>query len=83
MNYPSFIYELRNKANGKIYIGITSNPYQRFHKHISDMKCGCHPVQLMNEDYSEYGAESFEFNVIDTVHSPDEARKEKYWQIKE
>ena len=82
MNYPFFIYELRNKANGKIYIGMTANPNQRFHKHLYDMKSGKHPVPLMNEDFAKYGSDSFEFNVIDTVHNDDEVRKEKYWQLK-
>lgn len=72
-----FIYKITNKLTGKVYIGQTiRDPKVRFYEHMNDKE---------SNDYfhcavRKYGADSFEFDVIDTAITQDELNhKEMMW----
>ena len=64
---PTFIYSITNTKNGKVYIGRTTNPQQRFVLHRNRMIAGTHPCELMNIDCKKYGIESFRMDVLEEV----------------
>lgn len=68
------IYAIRCKANGKVYVGSTSNFNRRMHEHFYDLTAGMHQYhsevnnkqQLMFQlDYYEYGLNGFEIIILD------------------
>lgn len=61
------IYTIRCKANGKIYVGSTSNISQRHSTHFQNLKSGAHHSKEMQEDYKKYGEDGFVFKVVKYV----------------
>lgn len=65
-----YIYKITNTKNGKAYIGSTVRPIQRrMSNHWSDAKNG--KQTLMAQAIREFGKESFEVEVIETLTSED------------
>lgn len=59
------IYAIYNKANGKYYIGQSKYIQDRWIKHRSRLKCQTHENRHLQAAYNKYGAESFEFIIIE------------------
>lgn len=56
------IYKITNRINGKIYIGISSNPSRRFREHyISNTQY----VSLINRAMRKWGIENFDLEVLE------------------
>jgi len=63
----SGIYMILNTLNGHYYIGSTSNFAQRSRKHKTLLTTGKHPNKHLNNAYACYGADSFEFLILEYV----------------
>ena len=66
----SGIYEIRNKINGKRYIGSAVNVRRRLSRHKNNLRRGAHPNPHLNSAWNKYGEDSFDFKII--VHCPKE-----------
>lgn len=65
-------YEIRNKINGKKYIGITEKqPEIRFKQHKNKLLQGCHVNYKLQSDWNQYGEKNFEFVVIESLSFDD------------
>lgn len=58
------IYKITNKLNGKIYIGQSVNPFNRFKQHCYN-KQGSSYKSLINEAINKYGKENFLFEILE------------------
>ena len=58
------IYEIRNIANNKIYIGSSINISNRFIEHRKHLRKGCHINSKLQRAWNKYGEDSFVFSVI-------------------
>ncbi|MBO7275499.1 MAG: GIY-YIG nuclease family protein [Clostridia bacterium] len=81
MKYPAWVYVLRNETNGKAYVGISSNPKRRKSTHLSDLRCGRHPVEDMQADFTRCGGR-FSFTILERVDERSQRSAEFRWQIK-
>lgn len=61
------IYKITNKINGKIYIGSSVNLKNRWQIHCSDLRRNKHHSKRLQLAWNKYGAEAFEFTVIEVV----------------
>lgn len=61
-----YIYLIRNKINGKFYLGSTKNLHKRKLKHFRDLKNKKHHSIYLQRSYDKYGVDNFEFIVIET-----------------
>lgn len=68
------IYKITNRINGKIYIGQSKNPKERFQSHCSPSS-NKSPVDCA---INKYGRENFDFEIIEK-DIIDYNEKEKYW----
>lgn len=76
----SGIYEIRNKSNGKVYIGSSIKIEQRWGEHRRSLTAGTHGNGHLKSAWLKYGADSFSFSVIEYV--PDILMlivREQYW----
>lgn len=73
------IYKVRNKINGKCYIGQTVRSLdERMYWHIYSARTG--PTSFIHRALRKYGIQSFECSVIDVADSKESlTEKEIYW----
>lgn len=77
------IYAIRNKVNGKIYIGRTEQSVrERVLLHLYALKKCRHNSKTLQYDYKKYGKEAFEFYEIeDNVSFDNRDRKSFYMDL--
>ena len=61
------IYGLKNKVNGKIYVGSAVNLHKRRKEHHTDLTNLDHPNDHLQKSWNKYGPEAFEFVVLELV----------------
>ena len=69
------IYEIRNVANDKVYIGqvcLTKGHYRRWSEHKSLLRSGTHYNFYLQDEWDVYGESSFVFTFVEEVHDDDE-----------
>lgn len=67
-----YIYQITNTINGKVYIGQTKNPKQRWSRHKSDARLSKNKGHLYRA-ISKYGEYNFVFKILQEVESLKEA----------
>lgn len=78
---PKIIYAIQHKVTGRIYVGSSQNLDERIGAHISALKNGNHPVELMQEDADKYGLD-YEFFLLDKYDNCRDSKKEYEWMLK-
>lgn len=68
-----YVYQITNKVNDKKYIGITNNPKKRWENH----KCNNDPTMVIAKAIQKYGKENFDFMILFSGLSIDEASKKE------
>jgi len=63
----SGIYQIKNLANGKIYIGSAVNIKGRWKRHKSDLLLNKHHSRYLQNACNKYGFKSFEFSILEYV----------------
>ena len=77
----SGIYQIRNLANGKLYIGSASNLYRRKnHQHLYLLRKRVHYNTHLQNAFNKYGEQNFIFEVIEFVEDKNKLLElEQYW----
>lgn len=74
------IYGIKNTINGKIYIGKTGMNFgDRWDSHKSLLRNNKHDNPYLQNAWNKYGAESFDFIIVEECDINDLDDKEKYW----
>lgn len=74
------VYRIRNKINGKLYIGSTIRFDKRFRCHLNDLNGGRHHSQRLQNAWNKYGADAFAFEVVEVVHDIESLlSREQHW----
>lgn len=68
----SAIYGIRHIASGRIYVGSAVRMNARWRQHRSQLRRGTHHSRYMQAAWSKYGAEAFEFVVLEIVPNPND-----------
>ena len=59
------IYCIKNKINGKVYIGSSNNIERRFKKHKTELNTNNHSNKYLEKAYKKYGKDNFEFIILE------------------
>lgn len=66
------VYQIRNTANGKIYVGISQNLEGTRNSRLFQLRMGKVVFSReLQKDLNEFGAESFEFSVLSVLDTPE------------
>jgi group I intron endonuclease len=76
------IYAIKNKINGKMYIGSSYNIKQRFTAHKSALKNNNHRNKHLQNAWNKYGEDNFEFIIIEHSSYPERILKRENINIK-
>lgn len=76
----AYIYQIKNKINGKIYVGKTLDlPEYRWKEHIHDYSREGYRDRPLYRAFTKYGIENFEFSVIEQCSDLEVNDREIYW----
>lgn len=76
----SGIYSIRNKKNGKLYIGSAVNISSRWTKHLSGLRLGKHENCRLQNSWVKHGESEFQFEVIELVADKSKLiAREQFW----
>ena len=64
---PMGIYQIKNKRNGKVYIGSTKNLPGKINSHKFQLKNDLHSNREMQKEFREVGEEGFSFDILDRL----------------
>lgn len=78
-NSRSGIYAIVNLVNGKRYIGQSQNLYARQCSHIGKLNCNQHPNKHLQNAWNKYGADQFEFQVLEYCVVEELDNEELFW----
>lgn len=73
-----YIYKVKNKINGKIYIGQTNNLKRRFNEHMNDKRSEHQPF---GRALRKYGLANFDIKIIDSSNKKEEINKLEIYYI--
>lgn len=80
--YRSGIYQIYCIPNGKIYIGSATNLAFRWRQHRNKLQDGNHTNNHLQAAWDKYGANNFEFSVLEFVNREDLLIAEQRWMDK-
>jgi hypothetical protein len=70
---PMGVYCIRNTVNGKLLVGKSIDLPSILNRQRAQLRAGSHPNSTVQKDLSEYGADAFEVEVLDTLEVPNQA----------
>jgi hypothetical protein len=70
---PMGVYQIRNTANGKIYIASSTILRAAWNKEQFTLDAGVHQNTALQADYKALGGAAFKFEVIHELKLPDDA----------
>lgn len=77
------IYLLKNKINGKVYVGRTARFSNRKKLHLNGLRANRHPNKMLQDDFNKCGENAFEFEIAEQSEKGfGRTYTEKEWMIR-
>ncbi len=74
------IYIIKNKENGKIYVGSSLNVYARFSNHVMMLRAKKHANIHLQRAWNEYVESAFEMSIVELINEDsDLIQPEQVW----
>ena len=73
------IYMIKNKINGRVYIGQSSNIKKRWRTHVQDLNSQTHHNQKLQRAWNKYGPGGFDFIIIEECPVDELDKKERFY----
>jgi len=73
------IYKIVNLLDAKLYVGMSVDVESRIRRHRQELDKNKHPSIHLQNAWNKYGAENFEFGIIEECSNEVLAGREKYW----
>lgn len=83
LDHNSCIYQIKNKINGKKYIGQTSDFQKRKNSHLSALRRGKCFNSYLQRAFDVYGEDAFEFSILEYCDVDDLDKREEFWISRE
>jgi len=70
---PSGVFLIRNTFNGKVYVGTGLDIAGIVNRHKFQLTEGIHTNVKLQTEWSEFGGEKFDFEIVDQISPPEGA----------
>ncbi|MBI5214660.1 MAG: GIY-YIG nuclease family protein [Ignavibacteriae bacterium] len=70
---PAGIFQIKNNANGKIFLGSSLNLEGPLNAHKFMLGINSHKNEALQKDWNEFGADKFTFEILEEVKMKDNA----------
>ena len=77
------VYQIKNKINGKILIGSSTDLKAIWNRQRTQLNFGSHPNKELQNEWKKYGEESFEFEIIIELKEKDDEQIDYKKEVKE
>jgi group I intron endonuclease len=77
------VYQIKNKKNGKVLIGGSTDLKAIWNRHRAQLNFGSHPNKELQSEWNYYGEESFEYEIIAEIKEKDDEEKDYKKEVKE
>ena len=67
----SGIYQIRNRINGKRYVGSAVNVQCRWREHLGDLRNQSHHNAHLQRAFNRYREDAFTFSILEYIQEPD------------
>jgi len=64
---PMGVFEIRNTANGKVFVDSSLNIPGKINRHKFQLNAGAHPSKELQRDWNDLGENCFEFETLEDV----------------
>ena len=68
---PMGVYCVRNTVTGRSLVGASVDLPAMLNRHRAELRLNAHSNRALQADWNELGPEAFEFEILDTLQSPD------------
>lgn len=69
---PAGVFQVKNTVNGKVLLGSSLNLEGALNRHKFSLAINGHRNQALQQDWNEYGADKFIFEILDVVQVKDD-----------
>ncbi|MDT8366942.1 MAG: GIY-YIG nuclease family protein [bacterium] len=69
---PMGVFQIINKANGKIFIGSSVNLPAILNRSKVELKMGSHRNGIVQKEWKQFGHENFQFNELEILEPADD-----------
>jgi hypothetical protein len=85
MKYKIGVFQIRNKRNGKVFIGSSLDLTAIWYAQKLQLDVGMHESSGLQEDWRKYGPENFVYEIIEEIKQDEEkpAQTEKELKVLE
>lgn len=73
------IYQIRCRNNGKLYVGSSTQIYVRWSQHRKSLKSGKHSSPYLQNAWSKYGGDAFEFSILEECDRAELMAREQHY----
>lgn len=73
------VYQIRNRVNGKLYIGSSANLKDRLKDHLGYLTRNKHSNPKLQHSFNKYGVDNFIFEIIEFCKKDEQFILEQYW----
>jgi hypothetical protein len=68
---PMGLFQIKNTTNGKVFIGTSVNLPGILNRMRWQLEMGGHSNRLLQQEWNQFGAGAYTFEVLDTLKHPD------------
>ena len=69
---PAGVFQVKNTANGKVLLGSSLNLEGPLNRHRFMLRIGSHTNKALQQDWDEFGADHFFFEILEVVQVKDD-----------
>jgi group I intron endonuclease len=69
---PAGVFQIKNTANGKVLLGSSLNLEGPLNAHKFMLTVGSHRNKALQQEWNEYGADNFVFEILEVVQVKDD-----------